>query len=246
MATATQVKNFIAMIAPVAVAQSKAHKHKIFASVCIAQACHESGYGTSAKMVNANALFGIKVGSSAYKFGNAWKDAAYKTGTTEYYDGKTATKIVDWFRAYDTIADATEDYYDMLCTAKRYRAALNCDTPKDCINAIVKGGYATGPSYATAIMRIIKTYNLTQYDHNTKVVVQDGNPWKLTSGYMKRGSKSESVKWLQYELNARGAALVVDGVFGRLTEDAVRDFQGKSRIKVDGIVGEETLKCLGA
>ena len=52
---------------------------------------------------------------SAYHFGNAWNGKAYKTGTTEYYDGKNPTKITDWFRAYDNIEDATEDYFDMLC-----------------------------------------------------------------------------------------------------------------------------------
>ena len=243
MATATQVKNFIAMIAPIAKAQAQTHGNKIFASVCIAQACHESGYGTSAKMMNANALFGIKVGASAYKFGTAWKGAAYKTGTTEYYDGKTATRIVDWFRAYDSLSDATEDYYDMLCTAKRYKAALNCETPKECITAIVRGGYATGPSYATAIMSIIKTYKLTQYDHN---VVPTDNPYTLTDRYMKKGSKSESVKWLQFELNKNGAGLAVDGHFGALTDASVRAFQKAHGLKVDGIVGKKTLNAMGA
>lgn len=160
----TQINNFINMLAPIAQAQAKKHGNKIYASVCIAQACQESGFGTSAKMTKANALFGIKVGNSAYKFGTAWKGAAYKTGTTEYYDGKNPTKIVDWFRQYDSIEDATEDYFDMLCTCKRYRPALNQPTPEACIRAIVAGGYATGPSYADHIITLINKYDLTKYD----------------------------------------------------------------------------------
>lgn len=156
--------DFINMLAPIAVAQAAKHNGALFPSVTIAQAAHESGWGSSAKMVKANALYGIKVGKSAYKFGTAWKGAAYKTGTTEYYDGKTATKIVDWFRAYDNIIDATEDYMDMLCKASRYKNALNRLTPLESIQAIVAGGYATGPAYATRIMSIIKSCNLTAYD----------------------------------------------------------------------------------
>lgn len=156
--------DFINMLAPIAVTQAAKHNGALFPSVTIAQAAHESGWGSSAKMVKANALYGVKVGKSAYKFGTAWKGAAYKTGTTEYYDGKTATKIVDWFRSYDNIIDATEDYMDMLCHCQRYKNALNRLTPLESIQAIVAGGYATGPEYATRIMSIIKSCNLTAYD----------------------------------------------------------------------------------
>lgn len=161
--TAQQIA-FINMIAPIAREQARKHDNKIFASVCIAQAIHESGWGTSPKMVNANALFGIKVGKSAYKFGTAWKGAAYKTGTTEYYDGVNPTRIVDFFRAYDNVTDATEDYFDMLCHCQRYKPALNRRTPAECINAIVAGGYATGPAYASKIISLIQQHNLTKYD----------------------------------------------------------------------------------
>lgn len=156
---------FINMVAPIAVAQAAKHNNALFPSVCIAQAAQESGWGTSAKMVRANALYGVKVGKSAWKFGTAWKGAAYKTGTTEYYDGKTATKIVDWFRAYDNIIDATEDYMDMLCTASRYKKALNRKTPLESITAIVAGGYASGPEYAAHIMGIINNCNLQIFDN---------------------------------------------------------------------------------
>lgn len=166
MATKAQVNDFLNMIIPIAIRQAKKHDNKIFASVCIAQACHESGYGTSAKMVKAKALFGIKVGKSAWHFGTAWKGASYNTKTKEYYNGSsTPTVIQDNFRAYDSIEDATEDYFDMLCHCQRYKPALNQPTPEKCIRAIVNGGYATGPSYADHIMKVINTYELTKYDN---------------------------------------------------------------------------------
>ena len=164
MATSAQKQKFILTMVPIAQEQSLKHNKAIFPSVCIAQACCESAYGTSQKMKNANALFGIKVGKSKYKFGNAWKGEAYSTKTKECYDGATYVSITDMFRAYDNVSDAVEDYMDMLCTCTRYKKALNCSTPLECITAIKNGGYATSPTYITTIMSIIKTFNLTQYD----------------------------------------------------------------------------------
>ena len=164
MATKAQVNAFIAKIAPIAILQAAKHGNKIFPSVCIAQACCESAYGTSPKMIAANAVFGIKVGKSKYHFGTAWKDKAYSTKTKECYDGKTYTEITDMFRAYDTIEDATEDYFDLLCTAKRYQYALNQPTPLACITGIQKAPYATAPDYINTIMKIINNNGLTVYD----------------------------------------------------------------------------------
>lgn len=166
-ATKKQQKAFLDMIIPIAQRQAKKHNNQIFASVCIAQACWESGWGTSAKMVKANAVFGVKVGKSAWKFGTAWKGAAYYSGTTEYYDGVNPSHIMDFFRQYSSVEDSTEDYFDMLCHCQRYKPALNRSNPADCIRAIVAGGYATGPEYAEKIIGIIKSHNLAWYDTNT-------------------------------------------------------------------------------
>ena len=242
MATDAQVRAFIAKMAPIAVFQAAKHAGKVFPSVCIAQACHESGYGTSQKMVNANAVFGIKVGSSAYHFGNAWKGKAYKTGTTEYYDGKNPTKIVDWFRAYDSIEDATEDYFDMLCTSKRYQYALDWATPRECIEGIQKAPYATGPEYASHIMSIINKYSLYIYDLDGKrQEKKTGNPYEEPVASIKKGMRGNGVRWVQFALNEKGGyKLLVDGIFGDLTLGAVQDFQRTHGLAVDGIVGPQT------
>lgn len=242
--SAAQRAAFIEMMAPLAVTQCKKHGGKIFASVCLAQAIHESGWGTSTKMIRANAVFGIKVGASAWHFGTAWKGKAYKTGTTEYYDPnkQIASKIVDFFRAYDSLMDATEDYYDMLCHCQRYKPALNCRTPGECIEAIVKGGYATGPDYAKHIKDTIRIYGLEVYD---KGDLLDSNPYRRTMSLMKVGSRGESVKWLQWELNNHGANLKVDGIFGQQTKLSVLLYQKDHGLMQDGIVGKKTLLSLG-
>lgn len=241
MASKQQQQAFLARVVPICQNQANRHGNKLFASVAIAQAAHESGWGTSKKMVAANALYGVKVGKSAWKFGAAWKGAAYKTGTTEYYDGKNPTKIVDYFRQYDNLNDATCDYMDMLCTCKRYRAALNCKTPEQSIRAIVAGGYATGPDYAKHIMATIRAHNLTQYDGGVCAVV---NPYPVPVKILRRGMRGMDVKWLQWELDSMGYKLTVDGCFGPTTEKVVKTYQLGHGLIVDGIVGPKTIASL--
>ena len=241
MASAAQIATFINMIAPLAVEQAKKHGNKIFASVCIAQAAHETGYGTSKTMMKYNAPFGIKVGKSAYHFGTAWKVASYNSRTTEYY-AAGATKINDNFRAYSSLSDAVEDYFDLLCVASRYKGALNAPDYKTCIRAIAPS-YATGETqnnaYSKAIIKIIEDYNLMKYDGGEALPF--GNPYNLTEKVMKKGSRGESVKWLQYRLNDLGYNLTIDGIYGAKTEAAVKDFQ---KVFCDGICGPLTLEKL--
>lgn len=62
---------------------------------------------------------------------------------------------------------------------------------------------------------------------------------------LRQGDTGEDVKTLQLKLNAKGFSLLVDGKFGALTAQAVRDFQLRANITVDGVVGPETWKALG-
>ena len=55
------------------------------------------------------------------------------------------------------------------------------------------------------------------------------------------GSQGSAVKQLQSELNRRGYSLDEDGIFGKKTRAAVRDYQKKNGLRmVDGIAGDET------
>lgn len=234
MATQAQVRAFIARIAPIAQAKASGRAKWSLPSVCIAQACCESAYGTSTKMIRANALFGIKVGKSKAHFGKAWKDKAYSTRTKECYDGKTYVDITDMFRAYDSIEDAVEDYYDMLASCSRYRACLNQPDARKCITAIKNGGYATSPTYINTIMSIIDKYNLTKYDDS---VTGEAQHRKVLS----MGCRGEDVVFLQNRLTERGYGLgAVDGIFGVKTLEAVKAFQVDNGLAVDGIVGAKT------
>ena len=58
------------------------------------------------------------------------------------------------------------------------------------------------------------------------------------------GSRGDDVKTLQELLNQNGYSLDVDGKFGPKTQAAVKDYQTKNNLKVDGIVGTNTWGAL--
>lgn len=58
-----------------------------------------------------------------------------------------------------------------------------------------------------------------------------------------QGAKGKSVLDLQRKLIAAGADIEADGVFGKNTKRAVREFQRKAGIAADGIVGDDTMNA---
>ena len=80
----------------------------------------------------------------------------------------------------------------------------------------------------------------------------DNIPGPLTLGacpQMKKGAKSDVVKWMQQRLVYLGYSVGkygADGIFGKDTDSAVRKFQKARGLAIDGIVGPKTWsKLLG-
>ena len=74
-----------------------------------------------------------------------------------------------------------------------------------------------------------------------------GSPSCLSGGYplLKRGSISNYVCIAQDDLNTLGLDTGgLDGIFGSKTERAVRDYQSRVGLSVDGIVGCNTWRAL--
>ncbi|NMG08875.1 peptidoglycan-binding domain-containing protein [Brasilonema sp. UFV-L1] len=63
---------------------------------------------------------------------------------------------------------------------------------------------------------------------------------------LQSGSTGADVERLQGELSQLGYEVAVDGVFGEATENAVKKFQKDNNLTVDGIVGPQTGRQLGA
>ena len=243
MATKAQVNEFIKTVGAAALKEAQERKASgkkwILPGICVSQGACECAWGTSKAMVNANGLFGFKVGSGT-KFGNAWKGASYNTKTKEFY-GEYVT-ISDNFRAYDNIQDAITDYMDLLCGASRYKNAVNNTNALSTITAIKNGGYATSPTYINTIMSI--------YNNHPEIAALDAeflggvcvNPHKEPTRAIIKGCKGDDVKWVQWHLNRYGYGLNVDGDCGPKTVEAITAFQKRVGIMVE--CGENTIKDL--
>jgi peptidoglycan hydrolase-like protein with peptidoglycan-binding domain len=66
------------------------------------------------------------------------------------------------------------------------------------------------------------------------------SPWPL----VRKGDRDHPVRTLQDLLRERGHTVTVDGIFGPLTDQAVRAFQQAKHLVVDGIVGPKTWGAL--
>lgn len=74
-------------------------------------------------------------------------------------------------------------------------------------------------------------------------------PVVIPEGYLQLGSEGDQVRKLQAGMNKvfrnyKAMPLDEDGIFGAFTESAVKEFQQRSLIGVDGIVGPETKQRL--
>lgn len=237
MATESQRIAFIQEIAPCA--QEGYRKiGKVLPSVCIGMACVESAYGTSSIMRKHNAYFGQKVGTgkTATKY---WGGKFFTSKTKEEYTVGTHTVITSAFRAYDSMQQCVDNFYELLNTSlyKRVQAGVPYQTQMQQIKAC---GYMTSSTEVNSVITLIQKYNLTQYDNGVYVPV---TPTVATHRTLKKGSKGEDVKALQTFLNLNGYNCgVADGIFGVKTEAAVRALQKAQPAcgTPDGIVGTRT------
>ena len=71
-----------------------------------------------------------------------------------------------------------------------------------------------------------------------------GNPYPMPTSLISFGTQGSGVCWLQYELNEAGASLQTDGDFGKLTKQALLDFQKAVGIEADSVCGAITRQKL--
>ena len=73
----------------------------------------------------------------------------------------------------------------------------------------------------------------------TPVAAQTGN-----TDLLRKGDRGDDVKLLQHRLNLLGWQLTEDGIWGVQTDSAVRGYQYRAGLTVDGIVGAKTRAAL--
>jgi GH24 family phage-related lysozyme (muramidase) len=70
------------------------------------------------------------------------------------------------------------------------------------------------------------------------------NPYDEPTKNVKLNTRGNDARWVQCALNKRGAHLVVDGIFGVKSVDALKQFQFSHGLVADGICGEKTRAAL--
>lgn len=140
--------SYIEKYSPMAVEQMK--RHRIPASITLAQGLLESGAGTSLLAVKANNHFGIKTGGS-------W---------TGPYVLRDDDKPNEKFRAYGSVAESYEDHSTFLLTRQRYSSLFDLAPTdyKGWAHGLKRAGYATNPRYAYNLIDLIERYGLHRYD----------------------------------------------------------------------------------
>ena len=65
-------------------------------------------------------------------------------------------------------------------------------------------------------------------------------PYNEPASNIRSGSIGSGAKWVQWQLNRFGYGLTVDGIIGTKSVNAIKDFQRKHNLSVDGICGVKT------
>lgn len=123
-------------------------------SIIIAQSILESSWGESSLSTESSNYFGIK---------GDYNGNYVLVPTNEFSNGEWVS-IEDRFKKYPDLSASLNDYIDLM-KLDRYQDVLHAPNYTTAANALVGGGYATDPSYATKLIEIIESYDLHMYDY---------------------------------------------------------------------------------
>jgi flagellum-specific peptidoglycan hydrolase FlgJ len=143
---------FIAAVAPGAMAAQQ--KYGVPASVTIAQAINESGWGNSSLAVRYHNLFGIKGAGPAGSI----------TLPTREYEGGQWVSTSAQFAAYHNNAESIAGHARLLATSGYYTKAMADRANPDAFAKDLNGVYATDPGYGANLIALMTCYDLYQYD----------------------------------------------------------------------------------
>jgi len=138
---------FARLFGPVAREASK--KSGVPASIILAQAALETGWGAST-IGDAKNLFGIKGTGPA---------GSIRVPTQEVINGQRVT-INDNFRKYNSWQESIEDHGRLLQNSRYARAMAVKNDPDQFARELQRAGYATDPEYASKLINIMKSKNL--------------------------------------------------------------------------------------
>ncbi len=154
--TFDSAEDFINQLRPYA--EQAAKKLGVDANVLLSQAALETGWGKSIIQaddgINSHNLFNIKADKS-------WNGQQANVSTLEFKDG-VGKKEMAGFRSYASYQESFDDYVNFIKNNPRYKNALEvAEKPEQYMQALQQAGYATDPDYASKVMRIVQSKQMT-------------------------------------------------------------------------------------
>ncbi len=143
-------------------AQQGWREYGVPASVTIAQAILESGWGRSGLASVDSNYFGIKCQSGRY---GTLANGCHDYRTQECTKAGTCFSTTATFRTYASMGHSFRDHGNFLKVNPRYAGAFNYTTEANSfIWKVWKAGYATDPNYYTKVTTLMAQQDLYQYD----------------------------------------------------------------------------------
>jgi LysM repeat protein len=159
------------------------HRSGVPASITLAQGALESADGNSRLALNGNNHFGIKCH-------NDWN------GKRIFEDDDAKNEC---FRKYNSVEDSYRDHSDYLKTKSRYTFLfeLSITDYKGWARGLRKAGYATSPTYADALIKIIEEHDLDLYDRmSSKSVKTNGTDFTDAASFKRPVLERNRVKYI--------------------------------------------------
>lgn len=154
--SSSSAKDFVNRVWPHAVEASRSTG--VPPQFLVAHAALESGWGKNeiraADGSSTFNIFGVKAGKS-------WNGGLVEAPTTEYVDGQPQ-RVSEKFRSYGSYAEAFRDYANLLRNNPRYGNVVGSQDGTEFAKRLQQAGYATDPSYADKLSRIINGPTLRQ------------------------------------------------------------------------------------
>ena len=147
------------------IAMKEMKKHKIPASITLAQGLLESGAGNSKLARKAKNHFGIKCHKD-------WKGRKFKMDDDERNE---------CFRRYRKAEDSFKDHSKFLTSRPRYASLFELDIMdyEGWARGLKAAGYATNPKYAQLLIDRIELYHLDKYDKIAMGLITEKQAEKL-------------------------------------------------------------------
>lgn len=148
--------SFVNQIGPIVQKYAALYGYR-FPSAIIAQACIESGYGTSSLAYRWHNYFGIKWWRGCGR-------SAVNLKTKEEYTPGVLTSITAGFAVGKDMEDGVRMYFEFIQRNSRYNNLKSATSSRNYIELIRADGYATSSTYVNTVWNVVCSQNLGRFD----------------------------------------------------------------------------------